>query len=141
MTSPNGEANPENIKRHESLVYRSRLMIVFSVAGFMGTVLSVTPVGQWSLVISMVLLALGVVWTILTMVSLTKTRGPWVGHVVLVLVLLANLYFIANSGINLALWNVTNDYRDCVQNSLTISSSGQCQSDLYDTLMSRILGR
>ncbi|WP_030015838.1 hypothetical protein [Curtobacterium sp. S6] len=141
MTSPSPETDPETIKRHESLIYRSRLMIVLSVAGFMATVLSATPVGFWALIVAMVLLLLGAVWTILTMISLKRVKGPWIGHVVLVLLLLGDLYFTANAGINLAFWGVTSDYRECVQNSLTISSTGQCQTDLFDALMNRLLGR
>lgn len=141
MTSPNPEADPETTRRHESLIYRSRLMILLSVAGFMATVLSATAVGFWALIVAMVLLLLGAVWTVLTMVSLKRVKGPWIGHVVLVLLLLGDLYFTANAGINLAFWGVTSDYRECVQTSLTISSSGQCQTDLFDSLMNRLLGR
>ncbi|WP_129360769.1 hypothetical protein [Rothia uropygioeca] len=141
MTSPSPAQDQPNPKHRGSLVYRSRITILLSVAGLVATMLSSTRYGMAALVVSMILMILAAVWCILTMIALKKARGQWIGYFVLALVLLANFYFAANAGINLAMWSVTSEYRECVQNSLTISSNSGCQQSLYDSLMNSLTGR
>lgn len=138
MTSPSPAEDQTNPRHHYSLVYRSRITILLSVAGLVASLLSTSPVGAAALVVSMILMIAAALWCILTMVALKRIRAGWIGYVVLSLVLLADLYFAANAGVNLALWGLTSEYRECVENSLTISSGDGCRQSLYDSMMSKI---
>lgn len=141
MTSPQPAQEQPDTPHHGAVVYRSRLTILLSAAGLAATLLSTTRFGAAALMVSILLLLLAAVWSVLTMVSLKKAGASRIGYVVLSLVLIACLYFMANAGLNLAMWSVTSDYRECVQNSLTIASADTCQQSLYDSLMNSLTGR
>jgi drug/metabolite transporter (DMT)-like permease len=128
-------------RRANAVVYRTRVTVLLAVAGVMASFLAGDGGGgRWFLAASLVLLLAAAVTDIAAMVALKRAGSGRAGYVFMILILLGCLYFALISGVNLAMWQLTEGYRECVDTSLTLSSSSGCQDSLYDSIMSRLTG-
>ncbi|MCP3426437.1 hypothetical protein NBM05_10595 [Rothia sp. AR01] len=122
-----------------AVVYRTRVTVLLAVAGVMATFLAGDGSGgRWFLGAAVVLLLAAVGTGVGALVALKRAGSGRAGYVFMSVIMLSCLYFALVSGVNLAMWPLTEGYRECVDTSLTISSASGCQESLYDSIMSRL---
>lgn len=139
-STPPSEPSPQVRAARDQLTRRTRAAVLLAVAGLC---LSGFTTGAWGpalLVVCAVLFLGSAACCVAALVSLKRAGARWPAFLMTSLFLLATLYLALSMVLNLVLWNATAAYRDCLHESLTISSSARCQGTLEDSIMRSLTG-
>lgn len=134
--SPGQQPSSVEEQKRLRLAASVRSIVLFSMVGMAGTILATaTPWGVWGMVVGAVALLVATVFSVRALVQARALRLRGAGRTLLVLVLLGTLYFTVNAAVNVSFWGVTEDYRDCLQHSVTQRSQDRCPEVLQDSVM------
>ena len=129
------EPTPAELTGRAQVRGRIRILVLLSLTGLICSMFSTRSYGWVLLILGAVALLTAVGFAISLYPALARAKAPAFGHVVASVVLLMNLLFAFNMTLTAALWPMTQDYRDCVENSVTLSSQASCQKVLEDSLL------
>ena len=117
---------------------RTRVLVLLAVVGLICSMFSTLPHGWIPLTVGAAALTAAAGVAISLYPPLVRAKATAFAHAMVTVVLGMTLLFALNLTVTAATWGLTAEYRECVQNSLTISSQASCQQILKDSLLQGI---